>query len=536
MKQLKQPVSLILLSCLLAMACSDKQDAFILPSDDEQSTKPWYELAELYDFDRNTIFVQSGESIQEAINVANGGDVIYIEPGTYSEALTIEKENIQLIGIFNDNQKVILQNPGSHITAIKGHQSTEVINIEPTGFANDGVSIESLNSQSLKGRRSHMKMNRKHLGGNIYHYTFNVQMGYGEYDKVIIHRVIKEQRPYRALKTKGNIFMVHGAIQDFEDIFLKAGALEINEQTSAPYYLAQHGIDVWGIDLAWTKVPMEPSDFSLMKEWGVSRDIHHTLTAMTFARFIRGFTGQGFKKMNLLGFSYGVSVAYGAASLETQQHRICRDIKGLIPVDSEFKGNPKNNESACSVAASHMALINDGMYHYPWGVGFIQLASMTMAAPDDMSTISGFEGLTNLQMMMAIGSGHDGTHFHGGNPFGFTYTDPMRFVRLGTQLSPHMPRLAFYEMVAVRCPDLDVNIDDYIHKIKVPIFFITAEGGAGPMGNYTTSLTKSKDIEWLNINDPKQDTETDFGHADLWMAYQASEWVWKPLKLWLLKH
>ena len=75
-------------------------------------------------------------------------------------------------------------------------------------------------------------------------------MGKGEFDLVRIHRVVLERRPCFPVCAKGNVFMIHGAIQDFDDIFFTAGVEEINAETSSPYFLAANNIDVWSIDMA----------------------------------------------------------------------------------------------------------------------------------------------------------------------------------------------------------------------------------------------------------------------------------------------
>src|SRR5216110_137674 len=75
--------------------------------------------------------VHAGQSIQSAVNAAGPGTVIRIEPGTYNEAIVVNKANMQLIGT---GDGVIIQNPGdaengvylthvdnfqlSHVTAI----------------------------------------------------------------------------------------------------------------------------------------------------------------------------------------------------------------------------------------------------------------------------------------------------------------------------------------------------------------------------------------------------------------------------------
>ena len=99
-----------------------------------------------------------------------------------------------------------------------------------------------------------------------------------------------------------------------------------------------------------------------------------------------------------------------------------------------------------------------------------------------------------------------------------------------------MPRQTVYDLVASGCPSLDVSFDDHIGDIKVPILNISAEGGSGPQGDYTSSLTQTSDYSLLNVDDPEREPAFDFGHADLWMADQAATWVWKPLRNWLYEH
>src|SRR5690606_39434229 len=102
--------------------------------------------------------------------------------------------------------------------------------------------------------------------------------------------------------------------------------------------------DVWGLDFAWTQVLRETTDFSFMDDWGVERDMDHALAGMSIARLIRGLTGQGLGRLNLLGYSYGVGVAYGAAGRETREHPILRDIKGIIAVDQILKYDPAGDD------------------------------------------------------------------------------------------------------------------------------------------------------------------------------------------------
>ena len=486
----------------------------------------------------NILVVEQNSSIQEAINEAVAGTYILIEPGVYYESLNIDKSAIKLIGLNNEEDGVVIKNPETFKTAIhiEGDSNAEFSNIKFEGFDLSKINLTTYRCREKGGNKLLRNFSRVELGKGIAHYQYELQMGPGAYDVINVHRVVREYRPYHPVKTSGNVFMVHGAIQDFDDIFLSAGAEEINAETSAPYYLADKDIDVWGIDLSWTRVPLETEDFEFMRDWGLERDIDHTLFAMTLARAIRGFTKHGCDKMNLLGFSYGVYVAYGAAGREIKMNPHFRNVKGLIPVDLEMKSE---NESfiiaSCTAAQKQLLLYENGSSYNPYGLALIPFGELALDAPDDPSPY--FPGLTNIQAVMVIGSDNsDNWHFFGGTPFEYYYTDPMRFARLCANLSPYMPRLVFYEINACGCPSEDVSFDDNIAKIKLPIFTITSEGGDGPYGDYTSSLTKSKDITWLNVNDPERERQYDFGHGDLWLSFKAADWMWNDLYQWLLSH
>ena len=532
-----------ILTISLVFSCSQPED--ISPSDttiSDNEISNWVDLIQQLDLASNSILVQHGGSVQEALDKAKPGDNIYIEPGIYKEALTIKEPGIKLIGIPNEDGPVVLENPGimeRGITVLS--ENVKVYNVEFSNYDEAGTVVLPLNSENhnLRRRSLLLKMEREELGGRIAHYTFDVKMGEGEFDVVTIHRVVMEPRPYRPVRTRGNIFMIHGSIQDFDDVFLTAGAEAINSETSAPFYMAANGIDVWGIDLAWNKIPLGTSDFSFLEGWGIDKDVDHTLAAMAIARLIRGITRQGFGKMNLLGFSYGVAIAYGAAGRETQIFPLLSNIKGLIPVDFGLKyGLDDENKrlASCTQAANAKKKLEAGEFATPGGIFLMELGDLALNKPNEVSQT--FPHLSNAQAINFVASVHSGNfHFCGGTYEGLYYTDPHRFSRLAVNLAPHMPRQTVYEMAVCSCNEEDVSFDDHFDKIKLPIFYITAEGGQGPDGNYLASLTNSSDISFYNVDDPDQeDPALDFGHGDLWLGYDAAELVWEPLRQWLLAH
>ena len=505
------------------------------------------ELLSQVNLESGIIIVQREGSVQDALDAAKSGNAIYIEPGTYKEALQVDKPDIRLVGLNVDKEEVIIENPGTARKGINlkdGRHQVEVENIQFQDFPEENAGVAQLKRSKRDRIKSFLGMSREDLGNGIAHYQFELRLGEDDYDVVRLHRVVKERRPYRPVHTKGDVFMIHGAAQDFEDIFLTAGAEQINEHTSAPYYMASRNIDVWGIDMGWTMVPLGTTDFSFMKGWGIDKDVDHTLKAMVLSRLIRGITGQSFSRMNLLGYSYSVNVAYGAAGRETQCHPIMRHIKGIIPVDGEIKYElPKYEElrqAACGVAADAKANLESGMYHDPMGLGFINLSKLALNAPNDPSPIPDFEGLTNKQAIMAVASSPRDTisywHFIGGNLQEFYYTDVDRFIRLGAGISPYMPQQIRYETATARCDQDDVSYDDHIGDISVPVFYLGARGGTGEIGYYSGSLTSSSDVTHYNVTVPGKEMVNDYGHADLWMANNAGELVWSKLYGWLVKH
>lgn len=103
--------------------------------------------------------------------------------------------------------------------------------------------------------------------GMLAHYTVILKVGDGEYDKIGVHRVVREFLPGIPEKTKAGIFCLHGDCTSFNLIYmpttlpdpsgsgLTLGQIINNPDNSLGIFLAQQGIDVWGIDLRWALIP-----------------------------------------------------------------------------------------------------------------------------------------------------------------------------------------------------------------------------------------------------------------------------------------
>jgi parallel beta-helix repeat protein len=92
-----------------------------------------------------TFFVHPGESIQGVVNAAPAGSTIFIEPGTYSEAITVSKPGLHLIGLTGPGgSEPVIENPGSADTGISVANSS-------SGLALQGIVLENLKVRDFQG-------------------------------------------------------------------------------------------------------------------------------------------------------------------------------------------------------------------------------------------------------------------------------------------------------------------------------------------------------------------------------------------------
>ncbi|MDB4584687.1 hypothetical protein N9164_16170, partial [Draconibacterium sp.] len=492
---------------------------------------PWYELIDQFNLAPG-IIVSNGSSIQEAIDVADPGDVIYIEAGVYRESISLNK-SVKLVGLNEDlSGSVVLENP-REMEMLDISNGAELSNIQLMNYEISTSELKSGKKDKNAQNQKFITMTRSELRDNVAYYKFDVRLGHGKYERITLHRLVRENVPYRPAKTKGNIFMVHGANQNFRDIYLEVGAIDVTPKTSIAMYLASNGIDVWGIDLGWTRVPEEETDFSFMKDWGIDREVDDILKGMAVARLIRGITKQGFERMNLLGFSYSIGLVYVAASRETQEHRVKRDIEGIIPVDGDLIYDPQDNvavDLCCANAQNSKTNLDNGIYSSKSETSiFGQLAA---ASPDDPSPI--FPGLTNFQAALFLGAstyelgGFPNSYWHfvagvydNGIPVDLAYTSTERWIQLLAQIhaGPYMPEKAAYEYSTCECNAENSTLDDHLGDIYIPVLYM-GSGGVGTQGYYTVDQLGSQDVtkHLVSLN---ADPTLDFGHGDLFLADNA---------------
>jgi len=99
-------------------------------------------------FRRPDIVVHRGGSIQAAVNAADPGAVIAIEPGTYAEAVHVSVPGLTLVGLRGKNGgSVTIVNPGTEengVTVNPGSDGFTLLNVTVRDFEENGVYLSGV--------------------------------------------------------------------------------------------------------------------------------------------------------------------------------------------------------------------------------------------------------------------------------------------------------------------------------------------------------------------------------------------------------
>ena len=390
---------------------------------------------------------------------------------------------------------------------------------------------------------------RRAIAGRIAHYSARIRLGTGPYDVIGLHRVVKEEKPNVPVRTRHSIILDHGDWSSFVAAFMSSTVdPDLPDERSLVVFLAEKDVDVWGIDHAWSLVPLEERDFAFMRDWGIPKDVEHLRGAIALARLVRLATGNGWQQTTLLGWSTGAVRSFAYADKETQLPAGRRQVKGVIPIDQYFKtDSPELRQFNCAQAQHYRELIDAGTYPDETGQLARMLARLARTEPDAPSAI--VPDVTNRQaaLMLAANTEQFGAsvaprfHLHAGVldpqglPVDLRYLAPASWFTFLENWVPYMPNLILVDEYAVACDQQDVTFDDHLAQITVPVFYIGAGGGYGDTGIHSTTLVGSSDVSTLIVSTDK-DRAVDFGHADLFFAENARTLVWQPIFDWLLSH
>ena len=103
------------------------------------------------DANQVTVVVNDGDSIQAAVKAAAPGTTIQIMPGTYSETVYIDKDNIHLIGVIQAGRRAVMDGKGELNDAILYSGNNVVVeNMQITGYKGNGIMGQAGNNFEIR--------------------------------------------------------------------------------------------------------------------------------------------------------------------------------------------------------------------------------------------------------------------------------------------------------------------------------------------------------------------------------------------------
>ena len=388
--------------------------------------------------------------------------------------------------------------------------------------------------------------------GDVVHYKAVVRLGSGPFDKIGLHRVVRESAPWVPIVAPHGVMLLHGDVSTFETAFLlTALSTEVPAGHALSVYLAQHGIDVWGVDRRWTFVPDATVDVSPMANMGFAVAIADTRIALTLARLARALTGSGFNKMILGGWSRGGEISYAVANDEAVRPPLQQNLKGLLPIDVPIRYSPADQAfrtAVCNSYTKSKLQYDAGLYSDTSGLLAKQAANLDILLPAGPSPL--IPGFTNHQVVLVLMTQSyvladpvPWFHFAAGTfnllglPTGLQYTNYNHIRNWFVNAPGHQARLETLDGFALVCETPNLPFDDHLVQITVPTFYIGAAGGFGAAGIYSTTLLGSSDVQTQVISlHPASEPALDFGHADMMYATAAPALVWQPIASWIAAH
>ena len=391
-------------------------------------------------------------------------------------------------------------------------------------------------------------LQREVIAGDVAHYTISVRTGPGKYDRIRVHRVVRETRPGVPIRTSANLFYQHGDLKDFVGMLLP-GLVEpsMPRDFGLATYLAHNDVDVWGIDQDWTLVPGTETDLSFMSSWGLGRAMNNLDLGIAVARAVRFVTGSGADPMLLAGYSSGGFTAAALLDHETQLPVLLRQVNGYVNVDIPLKtSDPAVQAAVVADYATHVANLATGTFgeFQP----FQLMGQLAANAPDDPSPL--FPGFTNYQVPAYITLAPGGTgwpspiHYWAGNfdntgfPTGPRLTTKdnwLQFLEVAITWQPARFFKEYEDFLLAPLNGLASPFDDHLASVRVPLLNVAATGGVSGTTHNGMAVFGSTDVTEIRPTTGSA-PETDIGHVDLFTWTGSQDLVWHPLLTWINGH
>lgn len=404
---------------------------------------------------------------------------------------------------------------------------------------------ETLRAGLRSARIDLRSLERVPITADVAWYRLRLQVGPGLHDEIVVHRVVRERAPWVAARARRGVFLTHGDGWGFAATFLTSlSTPAVPDTENLPVFLAQNGIDVWGIDFRWALVPVGTPDLSFMAGWGFDTSLADLDLGLAAARGVRAVTGSGPGRLYLLGFSRGGQLGWAQLSAETQRPAALRHVRGYVAADHTFKtddeavrlGNCASYEALENLIANG-TVANDSTF-------VAEVGDLATSVPDEASPF--FPVVSNADFAELIGADVTGgsiPYFHsvGGviDPETLAtellYTEPALWFAFLSGISPYQPFRINLDGAALVCDELDSPFDDHLGEVEVPILYLGAAGAYGARGLHTTTLAGSSDVSSLIVS-AETSAEQDYGHNELFLAVGARTLVWQPILDWVEAH
>jgi hypothetical protein len=380
---------------------------------------------------------------------------------------------------------------------------------------------------------------REHVAGDVYRYGFVLPVGDGPNARLHVHRVVRERAPWTPRRGAAAVMLLHGDFATFGTSFASPTA-------GMARWLAERGIDVWGVDRRWTQAPAAGADLSDFAAMGIEQELDDLGASLAFARGIRRITDGSSERMTLIGFSRGGALAYFYASREAARPAGLRHVKGLVPLDVYASLAPEDEELRqffCTSAAYEQDALAAGEVDVPNSFQ-IETGRGALTAPDAPHVF--YPSWTNRDVMLLL-TGQT-YYFFPASPLYHLNApvlegDAVTGLResaeraVGEWLASAPPHQSLRESAdtdALTCGDAPLPADVPLSRIEVPLLLIAAAGGYGEHALHSTTQVSSTDVTTLVIRRlPAEREAEDFGHADLLFSPDAPALAWQPLLAWL---
>ena len=403
-------------------------------------------------------------------------------------------------------------------------------------------------------------------------YEVLLKVGPGQFDVIRLTRVVREasedartefdddwaearqpswedeawwQQPGGHRERYPGVLFIHGSGQTFADSFINRSTLPENPGIAA--WLAQRGVDVWGIDLRFAQIPSTASNFDFMSDWDFGVMVDDIRLGTRLARHVRTRTGTGYSRLHLSGRSLGASLAYAVANQEAVEPRSDRDVRGIIPIESIYVLPPTDTSgraAACNAETAHANALASGVNHID---GRPSMA-VGVAARENPTEPSANPRFNNLQLALNAAASRTfptAWPLHiaavlfdsAGLPTGGRFTDTTLIVDALANQIPFRARAIERDFNGIPCGTHDYPYDDNLAHIMVPSLYVGVAGGYGVSGLHTNTLLGSRDKAAIFIQLlPSDQAVSDFGHIEAFTAAHARRLVWEPVLAWLKSH